>query len=165
MCPLNHPNTKEIKDGIDIVTNIFEDMVIDYFKKNSFEGEPLTVLSALPPYNRVKILSEIWNENPKNELVIDKLSMAYLKNNEYDKAKIFISSLVVQGDITTEYAVRQLDKLELLKSMQGKLNSSKSVIDTAKIFKEILGEKKTTEYSDFEKMFFILVKGYISNEK
>ncbi|ALS38483.1 hypothetical protein ABID30_002209 [Enterococcus rotai] len=161
------PTMEEIKQAINIITNIFEDMIINYFKKNPFEGLPLHILSYLPPHNRIKILTEIWKATPigtvADLIIIDKLSMAYLKNLEPERAFNFIIVLYENSTITKEFAIQQLEKLKLLNSNLPQFNISKNVVDTAKVFKDLIEEKELKEYSEFEKIFFILIKGYISN--
>ena len=61
---------------------------VNYFKAKPLGSEPpvMTILSNLPPKDRCGILSEVLKNDPSNINVYDKLSMAYLKNNQLSEA-------------------------------------------------------------------------------
>jgi len=73
-----------------------------YFKKHGFEAQGVawmpTAFSTLPPSYRVLILEKYYVTNP-TKFVIDKLSIAYLKNREEEKARTFLKICFENGEI------------------------------------------------------------------
>ncbi len=83
----NEVSKDDINKGIGAATRIVEMVLVEYFKTYPAGSQKpvLTLLSALPPRNRIYIWEKII-ENGQNDLwVTDKLSMAYLKNGQYEK--------------------------------------------------------------------------------
>lgn len=93
------------------------DDIISYFKRNMFGYRmmDLTVLSCLPPVDRCLILERVAKECRADVIVlIDKLSMAYLKAGWEDLAQSFIKACYRRGLILpTEYDVMS-DKISNL---------------------------------------------------
>ncbi|MGF2144414.1 hypothetical protein ACQUEF_03560 [Vagococcus fluvialis] len=164
------PTQKQIDDGITILVNIFEDILVDYFYKNRFgtESGPQHILSYLPPRNRVSILEKLFIHDCKNYAyvnlyIIDKLTMALLKDGRKEDAFNFLGFLYEKDALYIDEMISFNNKLNLLDENMSRFNISSNVIDTAKVFEELIGVKKTDDYTRFEKIFFILVKGYISS--
>ncbi|MDF0480138.1 hypothetical protein OL233_07505 [Vagococcus sp. PNs007] len=164
------PTQKQIDEGIKIVVNIFEDIVIEYFYMNRFGTEPCPqhVLSYLPPRNRIIILEKLFIHDCKNYediniCIIDKLTMAFLKDGRKEEAFIFLDVLLEECILDGNEIIGFKNKINMLDKNMSKFNISDSIIDTAKVFKELIGVKKIDDYTKFEKIFFILVKGYISS--
>lgn len=63
-------------------------LFINYFAKYPFgsRSEPLNILSLLPPFIRVTILSNLYKIYPNNIAVVDKLFLALLKSKGKDAA-------------------------------------------------------------------------------
>jgi hypothetical protein len=117
------------------------------FRKTGFYSEnswTLTVLSVLPPYYRIKILSEYFLEN-KSFTVIEKLSMAYLKNNNEDKAfELLVDSLNNECITYKEYKYL-VEGINLLKPNLEKFRIAKSLNDSKNLLKELLQYIKLEE--------------------
>lgn len=113
------PKNNNNEDGVSSTNRI-----IEYFKDKPFGTEPpvMSFFSYLPPLDRVIILKEIF-EFQKNISVIDKLSMAYLKNGDYDKAIFFI-----KNNCNKSTSIQLLNKINLLQETLVK--SNRTILET-----------------------------------
>ena len=154
--------SEEVLEGIEIATHIIEKILIKYFKDNPIgsQMEVLTLLSSLPPNNRVYILEEIFNDGQKNTLVIDKLSMAYLKSGDYEKSISFLEEQK-NAEIISEKDYRAfVGKIDLLNQNLDKFDFAKDVLDVKKTFYEIVNSHDYNEFKEFTDLFLILISGY-----
>jgi len=90
------------------------DAIIAHFKANPLGQYPtdMTVLSLLPPIDRVLILERLFALGSGHLLdLVDKLSMAYLKAGYDDLANRFVRACVSGGWIIPEHGQFFLDKL------------------------------------------------------
>ena len=67
----------------------------------------------LPLNNRIYILENVY-AHYKNQEIVDRLSLAYLKNGEVDKAREFLESAKEENIISSEFEKVQLYKLNVL---------------------------------------------------
>lgn len=67
----------------------------------------------LPLSNRIYILENVY-VHYKNQEIVDRLSLAYLKNKEEDKAKKLLESAKEENIISSEFERIQLHKLDVL---------------------------------------------------
>jgi hypothetical protein len=94
---------------------------VDYFKSKPFGSEPpvMTILSNLPPKDRCGILSEILKSDPTNVNIYDKLSMAYLKNNDMSAALHCLETGRRSGNLSNQnYSVLK-SKIESMNEQYG----------------------------------------------
>ena len=72
---------EEFNTAVDSLFNLFGYMFYKYFKTNKFDSNPdiLTAFSILPPIIRHIALNELFNDDPTNTMVIDKLVLAKIK--------------------------------------------------------------------------------------
>lgn len=108
----------DIAKSMKFIRDFSLDIFVSYFKKNGFESRMIpwipTVFSTLPPSYRVEILEKYYAIKP-SEFVIDKLSMAYLKNCKEKEARDFLKKCLKKQEIS-EMLYFQLDeKLSILK--------------------------------------------------
>ena len=77
--------------------------IANYFKAKPLGSEPpvMTILSNLPPKDRCGILAEVLKNDPTNVNVYDKLSMAYLKNNQLSEALNCLESGLRSGNLNS----------------------------------------------------------------
>lgn len=90
------------------------DQIVSYFKCNPFGSKPidLTALSCLPPVDRCLILERVAKECGADVIVlIDKLSMAYLKAGWSDLAEMFVRACCRKGVIMPAHYYMFMDKL------------------------------------------------------
>ena len=69
------------------------DDILSYFRRHPFGSIPpdMTVLSVLPPIDRCLILERVFEHGDGYGLIlIDKLSMAYMKAGWLDLGKLFL---------------------------------------------------------------------------
>ena len=152
--------SNEIRIAVNYAVNIFEDLLVVYFKKNKVGTEPpvLTLLSSLPPVKRVYILEEVWQYDKDNLLIIDKLSMAYLKSGEYQRSLKFLET--IKGDIGVTYYEDFVWKIENLQKNLHRLDISKSNDDVARVFNILKKDEYFTKYPECTNLFCVLVSGY-----
>lgn len=154
---------EEINKSILIINNIFEYLIIEYFKKHRFGSEApvLTLLSALPPKSRVKIIEEIRKNDEFNEWTIDKLSMAYLKSGDIEKSKEFLKECLENNYIDDQGYDNYMWKMDALNANIDKFDISKNILDTKRIV-EVLTQSSESykKYPEFLELFLILLSGY-----
>jgi hypothetical protein len=136
------------------------------FKKNGFYSEnswTLTVLSVLPPYYRIRILNEYFLYD-KSPLVIEKLSMAYLKNNNEDEAFALLENTLQNNYLTGEEHKYLVEKLNLLKPNLLKFRIAKDINDSKNALKELLQSIKVEERDFCTKLVAIICNLDIFND-
>lgn len=152
----------QINNLITIINEIIEDLLVKYFEEYKFgsQNSVLTILSSLPPIHRVKILEKVRDNDKSNIILIEKLSMAYLKSGNFEKSILFLTE-VLDGKIITKYQYSILvEKIELLHKSLDKFDISKNILDTARIFKLLSSVGVAAEYEEFMHIFSVLVNGY-----
>ncbi|WP_193395407.1 hypothetical protein [Pseudomonas syringae] len=90
-------------------------------------------------------------------LVIDKLAMAYLKNNELNKALDFLEEVFHKGFINETFRGQMLEKLEILEQNYHQLPISATLDQTRKALEQILPAVKEDEQSLFITLFSAIV--------
>lgn len=161
----NTVSDENLKNGINIATRIVEMILIKYFKDYPIGSQPpvMTMLSALPPIHRVFILEAVWKEGQKNDVVIDKLSMAYLKSGQYQRCLEFLETLKVDGLLSDEKYQCFVSKINVLNDNMDKFDISKNMLDVKRIFNYIVNDIDYIKYEEFTKIFVVLVSGYNVN--
>lgn len=158
----NEVSRDDICKGIDVATKIVEMVLVEYFKTYpaGSQAPVLTLLSALPPRNRIYIWERII-ENGQNDLwVTDKLSMAYLKNGQYEKSLAFLKEQKDRGIIDEEEHENFVQKINMLHKSLDKFDIAQNILDVKRIFETIAGSKTYQEYDEFLNIFLVLVSGY-----
>ena len=179
---------QELQEIISQAIHIVEDIFVKYFlsPEHSFGSENIyTIFSMLPLNNRIYILENVY-AHYKNQEIVDRLSLAYLKNEEVDRAKELLKSAKEENIISNEFEKIQLHKLNVLANnladlyeknsryadnpeyskaiVDGNLlvvglPTSKDVFDTSRAV-EIFGqwfEDGKSEYPDFINLFLCLM--------
>lgn len=107
-------NIKEVtKEEFDTVVesllNLYAYLLIDYFERHPFGSNPavMSSFSILPPIIRYITLEQLYEQNPDNIDVIDKLSLATLKAFDQVKAIDWVNSkrekLILMNSTTDEF--------------------------------------------------------------
>jgi hypothetical protein len=131
-------------------------------------AEILCYLEEVKNYHKNVITGQIMprpHEEPsENEkrlggflLLIDKLSMAYLKNREKIKSIAFINEMYDKGFINDLFKEQMLDKLDLLWQKIDSLPISANLEETRKNLYEILPKVKEDEESLFVTLFTAII--------
>ncbi len=155
-------NSNDVDVAISIIDEIVEDLFIKYFEKYKFGTQPpvMTILSSLPPVYRVRILEKLWNNDIDNLNIIDKLSMAYLKNGELKKSLDFLEEIHKKNIIDENYYSNFVYKINTLYESLDKFDISKNILDTTRISNCLIDDKNAKNYPDFIHIFSVLVNGY-----
>lgn len=158
----NRVDKDELVFAIKCTTNLVELIIIKYFNDNKFGSEPelMTLLSILPPSRRVYILNGIFNNDGENLNIIDKLSMAYLKNNEKNKSIYFLNNLYKDDIINNSYHEDFLWKVNNLEINLHKFDISRNMKMAKEKFKELDSLNLLDKYREFVSIFIILFSGY-----
>lgn len=160
----SHVNPSEVSQLVVIINELVENLLIKYFELYKFGSQPgvLTLLSSLPPVCRIKILEKVKANGYyiNNLILIDKLAMAYLKNNEFEKSILFLKNAMDEEEILECNYHSLIEKMNLLNASINKLDIAKNVIDTARIFKILSTIGIGKEYEEFTHIFSVLVDGY-----
>ncbi len=116
-------NNEELDSIVLLSIHIVEDIFVKYFlnEKHYFGTENIyTIFSMLPLYSRIYILENVYDKY-KNQEIVDRLSLAYVKNGDDDKAVEIIYKAREDNIIDDEFKEIQLYKLNILKRNLTKL--------------------------------------------
>ena len=143
-------------------TKIVEEVVIEYFYNHPVGTEPpvLTMLSSLPPCKRIYILERVSQKDQGNIFLIDKLSMAYLKNGEKENAMQYLKREKENENLDEEMYEQLVDKIELLDRSMDKFDIAKNILDVARIFEYLFSLPDYNNYPEFVNIFLVLITGY-----
>lgn len=85
---------KEFENIVDKLFDLLAVLLINYFEKYSFgkNNQVLRAFSLLPPIIRYKVLEFLYEKNPQNIVVIDKLVLATMKAFDADRAEEWIEN-------------------------------------------------------------------------
>lgn len=135
-----------------------------YFNSLKFENEELIRHLEKIQFNTNNFIftkiEDITDREKKLDeiiLIIDKLSMAYLKNNEYEKSINFIESCFNENKINERFKNEMLKKLYLLRESINYLSISQSIEETQNMFTEIMKVVKKEEESLFITIFTAII--------
>lgn len=106
----------DLNDIINKAIHIVEDIFVKYFltPEHRFGNENIfTVFSLLPLNNRIYILEKVYNKD-KNPHVVDRLSLAYFKFGEKEKAIKLLEEALSSNIIDEYFKNCCLDKFDLL---------------------------------------------------
>lgn len=109
-------SNQELEKIISQALHIVEDIFVKYFlnPEHRFGSENIyTIFSMLPLKNRIYILENVYGYYQNQELV-DRLSLAYLKNKDMDKARKLLENAKEKNIISGEFEKMQLHKLDVL---------------------------------------------------
>lgn len=173
---------------IEKAIHIVEDMFIKYFLTpgHEFGNENIfTIFSMLPLHHRIYILENV-STHYKNEHIVDRLSLAYVKSDAKDKAISLLEKSLQESVVNENFYLYQLNKINILSSNLAELYeknadykdnpeyskalvvndhlvvglpTSKDIFDTAKaveIFRQWF-ETGKEEYSEFVNLFLCLM--------
>lgn len=152
----------DISKGVGIATRIVEMVLIEYFKTYpaGSQAPVLTLLSALPPRNRIYIWGKILESGQNDLWVTDKLSMAYLKNGQYEKSISFLDEQKSIGIINEEEYENFVQKINLLHENLDRFDIAQNILDVKRIFETIASSTTYQQYEEFVNIFLVLVSGY-----
>lgn len=108
----------ELQEVIDIAIHLVEDIFIKYFlsPEHKFGTENIYgIFSMLPPHNRVYILQGVYADE-KNAAIVDRLSLALLKNGEKERAMALLEDAYSNGVIDNDFKLYQAQKINLLEA-------------------------------------------------
>lgn len=180
---------EELQSIIDMAIHIVEDIFVNYFlvPEHEFGRENIfTIFSMLPLKHRIYILEKI-STHYNNKHIVDRLSLAYVKNGEEDKAKDLLNKSLNDKIIDKIFYEQKLISLnavrvnieELYKQnadyeknpeyskaiVDGSLlvvglSTSKDIFDTAKAMQIFSGwfENAKSDYPEFINLFFYLMQ-------
>lgn len=106
----------DLRKIIEQASHIVEDIFVKYFlsAEHKFGSENIfTIFSMLPLRNRIYILENLY-EQDKNSHIVDRLSLAYLKNGDQEKATDLLEASYQDGVIDETFMTIQLHKLRVL---------------------------------------------------
>lgn len=182
-------NDEELKSIIEYVIHIVEDIFVSYFKsdEHKFGSENIyTIFSMLPLKHRIYILERLVEdiENENIAMVIDKLSLAYVKNDEINKANKLLDETYLSGIIDKDcfdflkirnqkinnniHKVHEINSHENFEQVNAIVDdafiilgypSAKNIIDSKNIMKHfsVWFESDKEKYPDFINMFYYLM--------
>lgn len=113
-------NADDIENALHAITQFSIELLYHALDKYGFsEKTPstLTLVSVLPPVYRVQVLEKLYKNGTTTYTVIDKLSKAYLKNGEEQKAYDFLKQCLDEAEISYDdclYLARGIAQLSPL---------------------------------------------------
>jgi hypothetical protein len=108
-------------------------------------------------FNKIEDVTDREKELDEIILIIDKLSMAYLKNKEYEKSIKFINTCFNKNKINERFKNEMLEKLDILWKSIDHLPISQSIEETKNRFTEIMKVVKEEEESLFITIFTAII--------
>lgn len=111
-------NDDDLQKIINKAIHIVEDIFVKYFldPEHKFGSENIfTIFSMLPLHNRIYILENVA-KHYKNTHIVDRLSLAYTKHGEKDKAITLLEKSLQEDVINENFYNFQLDKINILSS-------------------------------------------------
>jgi hypothetical protein len=117
---------EELQKQRELLKHIVEDIFVQYFldETHIFGTENIfTIFSMLTLESRIYILEKIY-ENYQNSSVVDRLSLAYFKNNQLQKAIEFLMESYSKEEINREFYGHQILKFS---AMQEKLTEVQKI--------------------------------------
>jgi hypothetical protein len=132
----------EIELSLLAVSNFSIEIFVAYFKKYGFhnKGDSAwvpTILSTLPPSYRIRILEQYFDFD-NSVLVIDKLAMAYLKNDMVEQCVKFIMNCY-KDELISGYQYSELiEKMKLLKENLHKFSIAKNLEMSKENFENLM---------------------------
>lgn len=135
----------ELQEIINIAIHIVEEIFVKYFlsPEHQFGKENIfTIFSMLPLNNRIYILEKIC-KNYKNKDIIDRLSLAYFKYGEKDKAMEIIEVALKEKVVDNNFKSNQIEKIEILEKKLSSVQKMNSEYEKdPKYSKAIISEDK-----------------------
>ena len=158
------------KYRVNILEKLYLEKEIEYKEKHldifpipyhSFEDNVNEIIKSICNKSENNITLQ-ENKKLQNEFIIliDKLSMAYLKNNEYDKSIILLNKCKKEHYIDIAYYEVFLEKIDMLHTQfqQGRLPISKNLNDSKiKFTNEILPSINPRYYTFFLVVFAAII--------
>lgn len=154
----------DIDEALSAIFEFSLEIFVYFFKKNgfdNFEGNSSwmpVVFSTLPPTYRIKILEKYFVFN-HSLFVIDKLSMAYLKNNEENQVFKFLSKCLENGYITDYQHLQFVDKLNILKTSLNRLPIAKNLEMAKENFNLLVSQIPENERDNFIFLVSMILNG------
>lgn len=111
-------NDDDLQKIINKAIHIVEDIFVKYFldPEHKFGSENIfTIFSMLPLHNRIYILENVAKYY-KNTHIVDRLSLAYTKHGEKDRAITLLEKSLQEDVIDENFYTSQLYKINILSS-------------------------------------------------
>lgn len=153
------PVFQNLKNSID------KNKLINYLNEvQTYNKEMMdTIISG--NIDKVEGLKIISQSNPSKDddthsnflLLIDKLSLAYMKNRDIDKSHEFISQCLCDGYINNQFYDEMIDEVDSLYNQIDTLPISKNLNDTKKKLNELLPEIEKSNCKLFGMIFLSIV--------
>lgn len=104
---------EDVRDCVDNLFNIYASIFVLYFQKYTFgsSNEVMSAFSILPPIIRYLVLNELYEQNPENLSVIDKLSLVLLKAFNKEQAIQWLESRKEQLVDILPYTEEAIEKI------------------------------------------------------
>ena len=159
---------QDIVESLEAIKYFSLEIFFSFFVKYGFgnsKGDSWvpTVFSTLPPIYRIQILEKYYLINP-SVFVIDKLSKAYLKNNEKEKAYSFLSDCNNNKQIQDVEFYYLMDSLKVLEPHLDKFSIARNLDDARKNFLELLPSIDEKERDTFVILVSMILSGELPNE-
>ena len=109
-------NDDDLYKIVDKSIHIVEDIFVKYFlsSEHKFGTENIyTIFSMLPLHHRIYILEQLTNHYINSDIV-DRLSLAYVKSDQLDKAIHILNKSLKDGVINEEFYKFQIKKINIL---------------------------------------------------
>ncbi len=87
-----------------------------YFRKHPFGSQKYApiFLSTLPPNDRVKILEQVVDDDPKNQYAYDRLALAYLKDGRRREAHRRLERAMSEGNISASFVGQMTESIRMM---------------------------------------------------
>jgi hypothetical protein len=135
------------------------DVFLEYFQKRPFGSEMpvLSILSTLPPEDRCRIIERVLELDITNVEAYNKLSMAYIKNNQKNKAFELLKNANKNGNLSnSSYQVLNNKLIELDNNYRGNYGSALGYEQTI----EILETKVSSDIKSSHSIFYNIVYNF-----
>lgn len=159
---------EDIEKATEAIRSFSLDVFLAYFKHYGFEPyqHPWvpTVFSTLPPIYRIQILEKYYLVNP-SPFVIDKLSKAYLKNGEKEKAQDYLLNCCNKKQLTTDQYNYLKNDIALLFEHIHRFPIAKNLSDARENFNQLLSSIDEEKRNSFVCLISTILNGCQSSEE
>lgn len=184
----NDVSDARLEQIIFLANHLVDDIFVVYFTSDEHRFGTENVMfefSMLPLYDRIYILEKVYTK-VKNASVVDRLTLAYFKNDEKTRAESFMMQALKDGVINDEFVDCQIQKFNALETALSNVQaankdfdngdgshvgifvsnqlvigfpSSKDIFDVEKAYKHMKESIEYTkeEYPEFVRMLFLIL--------
>jgi len=151
----------DILEALPALGAVCEQAIFSYFRKHGFVAHRWlpTIFSTLKPSYRVSILERLFVEQ-KTLFIVDKLAMAYVKNNQFFESIKFIEDCYKSKILGSLQKDDLIEKMEMISKALPYLPIARNLADSKKNFEAVAATVSEDERSLFLTFLSAVLAGH-----